>query len=63
MRYPYYELHSEDCLDDDGNYYTVFKLKCELYFRNMMKSKTEAYDNNYISNKNKTIFLTNFLMK
>ena len=25
-----------------------------------MKSKTEAYDNNYISNKNKTIFLTNF---
>ena len=25
-----------------------------------MKSKTEAYDNNYISNKNKTIFITNF---
>ena len=27
MKYPYYDLHSEDCLDEEGNYYKVFEFK------------------------------------
>ena len=48
------------CLSDEGEIYNSFKFKCEPYFINMQKSKTNAYDNNYLSSENKTIFITNY---
>ena len=48
------------CLDEEGEYYNIYKIKCESFFIDMQKSKTGAFDNNYISNRNKTIFITNF---
>ena len=44
MTYPYYTGSS--CIDNEGKYYQVYKLKYEDYFHNMMKSKGAAYDNN-----------------
>ena len=48
------------CLNNDGLYYDVYKLKCEPFFIIMQKSKTNSFDNNYLPNKNKTIFITNY---
>ena len=59
MKNPYYELADFQCLDENGEYYTTNKLMCETYFRNIIKSKTDAFDNNYLS-QNRTIFTTNF---
>ena len=58
MREPFYDLYP--CFNDKGEYHTVYKPKCENFYKNMMKSKTNAYDNNYLSNKNKIIYLTSF---
>ena len=58
MREPLYDDYP--CFDDNGEYHTVYKPKCENVYKNMMKSKTGAYDNNYISNQNRTIFITSF---
>ena len=60
MNTPYYEVQGTNCFDNEGVYYTKYKLKCEIHFQNMMKAKTNAFDNNFLSNKNKTIFITNF---
>ena len=60
LREPLYEMLNTQCLDENGEYYTLYRVKCEIFFKNMMKSKTEAFDNNYLSNQNKTIFLLNF---
>ena len=57
MTYPYYE--EEGCFDDNGYPHQVFRLKCEKYFINIMKSKTNSFDNNYLS-QNKSIFISNF---
>ena len=46
------------CVDDKGEPYEIFKLKCEKYFKNMMKAKNNIFDKNYLS-QNKTIFITN----
>ena len=59
MKRPYYDIEAFQCIDENGNYYTVNKKKCENYFRNIRKSKTDAFDNNYLS-QNRTIFITNF---
>ena len=48
------------CINDEGVYYNVYKLKCEPFFMTMLKSKTNAFDNNYLLNQNKTIFITNY---
>ena len=48
------------CMDENGEYYKVYKMKCEEFFINMIKSKTNAFDNNYSSSQNKTIFINNF---
>ena len=48
------------CIDNKGEIYDSYKFKCEPYFDNMLKSKTGIYDNNYLSSKNKTIFITNY---
>ena len=47
------------CIDDDGYNYITYKVKCQNFFINMMKSRTDAFDNNYLSNQNKTIYITN----
>ena len=57
MRAPHSEI--DKCNNDRGKPYEVYKLKCEKYFRNMMKSKTNIYDINNLS-QNKTIFISNF---
>ena len=56
--FPYYVIRK--CMDDRGQFYSSYKMKCDDYFQNMMKSKTKKFDNNYLSNQNKTIFLNNF---
>ena len=56
MGYPY--LEDSKCLNDKGHSYELFKLKCEKFFKNMMKTKTNIYDKNNLS-QNKTIFISN----
>ena len=58
MKDPYYDGTS--CMNEEGENYQVYKLKCDYFFQDMMKSKTYAYDNNYLSNQNKTIFIVNY---
>ena len=58
---PYYTGSS--CINNEGEYYEVYKLKCEIFFQNMMKSKTSVFDNNCLSNNNKTIFIANYYDK
>ena len=60
MNRPYYKVRGTNCFDNEGIYYTKYKLKCEIQFRNILKAKTGAFDNNYLNNENKTIFITNF---
>ena len=55
-----YNYKNTGCLKETGEYYDVYKVKCENFFLNMLKAKTNAFDNNYKSNQNKTIFVTNF---
>ena len=55
-----YEEDVVTCLDENGEYYDVYKLKCEPFFVTMQKSKTNAFDNNYLFSQNKTIFITNY---
>ena len=59
FKYIFYEYGFFPCLDENGEYYSTFKLKCETFFRNILKSKTGVYDNNYLS-QNRTIFVTNY---
>ena len=60
MKEASYEEDLDQCLNEEGEYYTYFKFKCEYYFVDMLKSKSKAYDNNFINNENKTIFITNY---
>ena len=54
-----YEERITTCIDNNGKYYITYKVKCAEYYINMMKSKTDSFDNNYLSNQNKTIYVTN----
>ena len=56
----YSEEDGSICPNEDGEYYDVYKVKCEPFFNTMKKSKTEAFDNNYLSNQNRTIYITNY---
>ena len=56
--YPYNLIFK--CMNDNGQFYTSYKMKCDDFFQNMMKSKTKKFDNNYLSSQNKTIFLNNY---
>ena len=55
---PFY--YGSTCMNSEGEFYEVYKLKCEYIFQTMMKSRTSAFDNNYISNRNKSIFISNY---
>jgi len=57
---PPYSHYRKRCVDNDGELYFVYKFKCELYYKNFQKSKTKFFDNNYLSNQNKTIFISNY---
>ena len=57
----FYEIYKgTNCMDENGENYEVYKMKCQGYFINMLKSRTDAFDNNYLLNQNKTIFINNF---
>ena len=56
--FPYSELYK--CLDENGFFYEPYRIKCENFFKGMMKSKTKTFDNNYLSNQNRKIFLNSF---
>ena len=49
-----------NCINDKGEIITTYNLKCEFFFSNMLKSRTASFDNNYLANQNKTIFITNY---
>ena len=55
-----YSYSNRQCVDENGEYYTVYKYKCEIFFENFEKSRTGLFDNNYLDNENKTIFISNF---
>ena len=48
------------CMDEKGENYKVYKMKCQGFFINMLKSKTNTFDNNFLSDQNKTILINNF---
>ena len=48
------------CVDEKGKIYDIYKMKCDYFYKNIQKSLTKAFDNNYLSNQNRTIFVTNF---
>ena len=52
----YYTL----CMNDKAEYYTIYKAKCEVFYLSLLKSKTSSFDNNYLNNINRTIFIINF---
>ena len=52
----YYTL----CMNDKAEYYTIYKTKCEVFYLSLLKSKTSAYDYNYLNNENRTIFIINY---
>ena len=55
-----YSYSTKQCINEKGNIYQVYKFKCELYYNNFLKSKSNLFDNNYSSERNKTIFVTNY---
>ena len=48
------------CVNDKGEFYTVYKVQCEAFFQNMLRSKTGDFDYNYLSYQHKSIFINNF---
>ena len=60
FRNPGYKNMTDQCLNEKGQYQQVYKFKCQKIYRNMMKSTTDLFDNNYLSNQNKTIYISNY---
>ena len=56
----FHNYNNTECIDEQGRYYTSFKVKCETFFITIMKSKTGSFDNNYLSNNYRSIFINNF---
>ena len=48
------------CTNEEGKVYTIYNLKCRDFYINIKKAEAGVFDNNYLSNKNRTIFVTNF---
>ena len=48
------------CTDDKGEVYTTYKLKCQDFFRNIYRAKSDIFDFNYNTEINRTIFITEF---
>lgn len=60
FRNPNYESVPDQCLNEKGLFQQACKVKCQKIYRNMMKSTTDTFDNNYLSNQNKTIYISNY---
>ena len=45
---------------DKAEYYAIYKAKCVVIYLSLLKSKTSAYDYNYLTNQNRNIFIINF---
>lgn len=60
FRNPGYKNMTDQCLNEKGQYQQVYKFKCQKIYRNMMKSTTDLFDNNYLSNQNKAIYISNY---
>ena len=48
------------CMDENGEFYTVYKVQCEAFFQNMRRTKDATFDYNYLSHQHKSIFINNF---
>ena len=58
-----YQLYEENpywCTDEEGEVLKTYNLKCRDFYTNIQKAKSEIFDNNYMNDKNRTIFVTNF---
>ena len=55
-----YSFYLRQCYDENANYNNVYKFRCELYYENFQKSKSNLFDNNYSYGRNKTIFISNY---
>ena len=51
------------CINDQGQIYDIYKMKCETFYANIVKTGTNAFDNNYLSNQNRTIYVLNYNRK
>ena len=48
------------CTDENGDIYTVYKVRCRGWYGNIKKAKTNVFDFNIKDNENRTIFVTEF---
>ena len=48
------------CMNEKGEFYTVYKVQCEAFFKNMRRTKDGSFDYNYLSQQHKSIFINNF---
>ena len=48
------------CINEEGKVFDVYNAKCRNFYLNIQKAKSDKYDNNYSSKRNRTIFVTNF---
>ena len=60
LNYESYHHATIQCMDENAEYYQSFQFKCEIYYKNFEKSKSNIFDNNYSSKRNKTIFISNY---
>ena len=50
-----YSYDGSNCVNEKGEFYSVYKYKCDFIFKNFQKSKSNLFDNNYSKERNKTI--------
>ena len=55
-----YSYDGSNCVNEKGEFYSVYKYKCDFIFKNFQKSKSNLFDNNYSNERNKTIFISNY---
>jgi len=55
-----YRYDTRQCIDENAEYYSVYRFRCEIYYHDFKTSKTNAFDYNYNPKRNKTILVSNF---
>ena len=55
-----YRYDTRQCIDENAEYYNVYRFRCEVYYHDFQTSKTNAFDYNYNPKRNKTILISNF---
>ena len=58
--FDYYDENPFWCVNNEGKIYNIYNIKCRDFYQNIQKAKSKIYDINYKSDKNRTIFVTNF---